>query len=64
MGSEDFSFMMQGIPSCFMMVGSGNVEKGLVYDHHHPKFNFDEDCLPKAVGILAQSAIRILKTKN
>lgn len=64
MGSEDFSFMMQGIPSCFIMVGSGNVEKGLIYDHHHPKFNFDEDCLPNAVGILAQSAIRILKTKN
>jgi amidohydrolase len=61
MGSEDFSFMMQGLPACFMMVGSANVKKGLKYDHHHPKFNFDEECLPKAVGILAESAIRILK---
>jgi amidohydrolase len=61
MGSEDFSFMMQELPACFMMVGSANVKKGLKYDHHHPKFNFDEECLPKAVGILAESAIRILK---
>ena len=60
MGSEDFSFMMQDIPGCFMMVGSANADKGLVYDHHHPKFNFDEACLPTSVAILAQSAIRIL----
>ncbi len=60
MGSEDFSFMMQGIPGCFMMVGSANAEKGMNFDHHHPKFNFDEDCLPYAVAIMAQGAIEIL----
>ena len=27
MGSEDFSFMMQDIPGCFMMVGSANADK-------------------------------------
>ena len=30
MGSEDFSFMMQDIPGCFIMVGSSNKEKGYI----------------------------------
>jgi amidohydrolase len=63
MGSEDFSFMMQGVPGCFMMVGSANPEHGLTYDHHHPKFNFDEACLPYAVAILCQAAFELLNRK-
>jgi amidohydrolase len=62
MGSEDFSYMMQDIPGCFLMVGSANAEKGLIYGHHHPKFDIDETCLPYAVAILAQGAIEILNT--
>lgn len=61
MGSEDFSFMMQDIPGCFMFVGSANPAKGFTYGHHHPKFNIDEDCLPPAVAAIAQGAIEILK---
>lgn len=64
MGSEDFSFFMQDVPGCFMMVGSANPDKGMHYDHHHPKFNFDEDCLPFAVAILAQGAMDILSGKH
>lgn len=60
MGSEDFSFMMHDIPGCFIMIGSANREKGLVFGHHHPKFNIDEACLPYAVAIIAQGAIEIL----
>jgi amidohydrolase len=60
MGSEDFSFMMHDIPGCFIMIGSANPEKGLVFGHHHPKFNIDEACLPYAVAIIAQGAIEIL----
>lgn len=64
MGSEDFSFMMDEIPGCFVMVGSANPEKGLIYGHHHPKFDIDETCLPFAVAILAQGALEILKAHN
>ena len=60
MGSEDFSFLMDEIPGCFVMVGSANPEKGLVYGHHHPKFDIDETCLPFAVALLAQGALEIL----
>lgn len=61
MGGEDFSLMMQKAPGCFMMVGSANPERGLNYGHHHPKFDVDEACLPYAVAIMAQSALRVLE---
>lgn len=60
MGSEDFSFMMDDIPGCFVMVGSANPSKGLDHGHHHPKFDIDEACLPTATAILAEGAMRIL----
>ena len=62
MGSEDFSFMMHEIPGCFLMVGSANQDKGHDYGHHHPKFNIDEACLPYAVAIMAQGAMKILES--
>ena len=61
MGAEDFSFMMDEIPGCFIFVGSANAEKGLDYGHHHPRFDIDEACLPYAVAILAHGAAEILK---
>ena len=61
MGAEDFSFMMDEIPGCFIFVGSANAEKGLDFAHHHPRFDIDEACLPYAVAILAQGAAEILK---
>ncbi len=54
MGSEDFSFMMQDIPGCFMFVGSAHAEKGLNFGHHHPRFNIDGACMPPAAAIIAQ----------
>jgi amidohydrolase len=63
MGGEDFSLMMKKAPGCFMMVGSANPERGLNYGHHHPKFDVDETCLPYAVAIMAQGAMRVLERR-
>lgn len=63
MGGEDFSLMMKKAPGCFMMVGSANPELGLNYGHHHPKFDVDESCLPYAVAIMAQGAIKVLERR-
>ena len=64
MGSEDFSFMLQAAPGCFIMVGSSNPDKGLNFGHHHPKFDVDESCLPFAVAVMAEGAIKILEMNN
>lgn len=45
MGGEDFAYFLQEKPGSFFFVNSGNAEKGIVYPHHHPKFDFDERAL-------------------
>jgi len=63
MGSEDFAYMMEKVPGCFVFVGSANAEKGLNYSHHHPKFDVDERALVNAAALMAQSAVEILNSK-
>ena len=53
MVSEDMSLMMQIIPGCYFLVGSANSEKGLDAGHHHPRFDFDEQALPRAAALMA-----------
>ena len=60
MGGEDFSAYLQKAPGCFIPVGAGNVEKGIVYPHHHPRFDIDEDALEYGVRIFVQAAKKIL----
>jgi amidohydrolase len=59
--SEDFSSMMQDIPGCFFFVGSANPDKGLDAPHHHPRFDIDEEALPRAAALMAASAMESLK---
>jgi len=63
MGSEDFAYMMEKVPGCFVFVGSANAEKGLNYSHHHPKFDVDERALVDAAALMAQSAVELLNSK-
>jgi amidohydrolase len=43
MGGEDFSYFSLERPSFFFMVGVQNEERGIVWPHHHPKFDLDEE---------------------
>jgi amidohydrolase len=61
MGAEDFSFYQKKVPGAYFFVGSTNAEKGLVYGHHHPKFDFDEGVLPRAAALMAGAAVELLK---
>ena len=60
MGSEDMAFMMQDIPGCFIFVGSANSDKGLDAPHHHPRFDIDEEALPKGAALMAAAAADFL----
>jgi amidohydrolase len=62
MGSEDFAYMMEKVPGCFVFVGSANAERGLNFSHHHPKFDVDEKALSYAAALMAQSAVEILNS--
>jgi amidohydrolase len=60
MGSEDMAFFLREIPGCFIFIGSTNKQLGLDAAHHHPKFDFDENVLPRAAGLIASAAFELL----
>jgi amidohydrolase len=63
MGSEDMAFMMDQIPGCYIFLGSANASRGLDAGHHHPRFDFDEEILPRGAAIMAATISDYLKLK-
>jgi amidohydrolase len=57
LGGEDFGCYSQEIPACFVMVGAGNEEKGIVNMCHHPQFDIDETCMIYGMALLTSLAI-------
>jgi amidohydrolase len=60
MGSEDMAYILQEVPGCFMFIGSANAEQRLEAPHHHPRFDFDEQALPRAAALMAAAAVDYL----
>lgn len=63
MPAEDMSYFLEERPGCYFMTGCGNVEKGIVWPHHHPKFDIDEDALGLGTAALAQVAMDYLNAE-
>ncbi|MCZ2126888.1 MAG: amidohydrolase [Anaerolineales bacterium] len=61
MGAEDMGWMQEKADGCYFYVGSANDEKNLNYDHHHPKFDFDERALINGAALMATAAADLLK---
>ncbi len=57
---DDQAYFQAEVPGCYILVGSGNPERGLDRPHHHPGFDFDEAALPIAVEMLASTAVEYL----
>ncbi|TWI54608.1 M20 family metallopeptidase [Halalkalibacter nanhaiisediminis] len=64
MGGEDFAYYLQHVPGTFFFTGAGNEEKGIVYPHHHPKFDFDEAAMLIAAKCLGRAAIGFLSVSE
>lgn len=45
MGGEDFAYYLHKVPGSFFNTGCGNIEQGITYPLHHPKFDMDERAL-------------------
>jgi amidohydrolase len=60
MGSEDMAFVLEKVPGCFVFIGSANETTGLAFPHHHPRFDFDEAVLPRAVNLMTSSTLHLL----
>ncbi|MDA0835464.1 MAG: M20 family metallopeptidase [Planctomycetota bacterium] len=44
MGSEDFAFMLQKKPGCYVWVGNGSADNDRVL--HNPKYDFNDEIIP------------------
>ena len=60
MGAEDFSYFLEAVPGCFFYVGSRNPEKGLIWGHHHPRFDIDEESLGTGIETMTATTLRYL----
>ncbi len=65
MGSEDFSFLMEKIPSSlFVFLGCYDENSGCIYPVHNEKFRINEDILPVGAAEYAQFAEDYLKSSG
>ena len=55
--AEDFSYFLQNRPGAFVFVGSSNESKGITAPHHSPRFDVDEDALPRGTELLVRLAL-------
>ena len=64
LGSEDFAYYSQRVPSCFYRLGTRNAQKGITSYVHTPTFDVDEDALAIGPGVMAWLALRELGHKK
>ncbi|MBW4467371.1 MAG: amidohydrolase [Pegethrix bostrychoides GSE-TBD4-15B] len=64
MGGEDMSFFLQAVPGCYFFLGSANLNKGLTYPHHHPRFDFDETALGVGVELFVRCVERFCSSSQ
>lgn len=60
MGGEDFSAFQQKAPGVFAFVGAGNEAAGIVYPHHHPRFQIDERSLDLGLRYMIAATLDLL----
>jgi amidohydrolase len=58
MGSEDFAFMLQAKPGCYVFIGNGTGEKAVGL--HNPHYDFNDEILPIGASYWARLVERTL----
>ncbi len=60
MGSEDFAFISEKVPSSYFGLGAGVPDKAKWIGQHNPKVRFTDDCLALGAAVYAQTTINWL----
>lgn len=58
-GSEDFAFMLQQCPGCYLLLGNGPLEGGCML--HNPAYDFNDQALPYAAEYWQRLALAYLR---
>jgi len=61
LGAEDFPEFLKEAPGAMFTLGT-RIEGREVYELHHPKFDLDERALPVGTAVLAETALRFLRS--
>lgn len=61
MGSEDFAFISQQVPSSYFGLGAGLPDKSEWIGQHNPKVRFTEECLSLGAAAYAKAAMDWLR---
>jgi amidohydrolase len=64
MGSEDFAFISQKVPSSYFCIGAGLQDSTQWVGHHNPMVRFNEECLPLGAAIYAKAAMDWLNSQG
>jgi amidohydrolase len=59
MGAEDFAFMLQARPGCYVWMGNGPGEGGCRL--HNPRYDFNDECLPIGASYWATLVEHVLE---
>jgi amidohydrolase len=62
MGGEDFSYFTLERPGCFFNVGTRNEERGIVWGHHHPRFDVEEEGMAAGIATMGGAVLAYLGT--
>lgn len=60
-GSEDFAYVSQEVPSIMLALAAGEPQNGYCYPQHHPMVKFDESVLVPGSCVYAYTAMRWLE---
>jgi metal-dependent amidase/aminoacylase/carboxypeptidase family protein len=60
---EDFSFYSRAMPAQFYFLGAKTPHND-IYWLHHPQVTFNEDCIKYGAPLLAEGALRLLRTMH
>jgi amidohydrolase len=60
LGGEDFAYFSLERPGCFFRAGTRNEDRGIVWGHHHPRFDVEEEGFAAGLGTMVQTAIGFL----
>ncbi|MGA2548224.1 MAG: M20 family metallopeptidase [Rectinemataceae bacterium] len=64
MGSEDFAFVSEKVPSVMVGLAAGEPKDGYIFPQHHPKIRFDENVLYPGAASFAGCAMSWLRTHS
>ncbi|MDQ3443421.1 MAG: amidohydrolase [Chloroflexota bacterium] len=60
MGGEDFSYFSLERPGCFFNVGTRNEDRGIIWGHHHPRFDVEEEGMSAGIATMGNAVLSYL----